>query len=541
MALQYVPVLSGMDDVRGTSPATYPKPPEEEERLAVLRSYGILDTPPEPAFDDIVMLASCITGKPISLITLVEEARQWCKAKIGLDVVETPREQALCSHAIMDRHVLEVRDAKQDERFADNPLVTSHPYIRFYAGAPLITPEGHVLGTLCVIDYKPGQLSETQREALQALSRQVVTHLELRRLRREFETILNSAAEGIYGLDKDGRVTFTNAAGARMVGYEPHELLRQRHHDHVLHSHEDGSPYPWHDCPTYRTLETGEISVNTRDVFWTREGRCFPVEYSSTPIVTESRITGAVVVFRDIRERLEVQKMKDDLVSVVSHELRTPLTSIMGYLDALLEGEAGDLQEEQHEYARIAYRNARKLHGLISDLLTLSRLESGKFQLDQADLDLIALLQAQATEQNPIARDKHVDLVIEAPSSLWVLRGDERRLQQTFANLISNGIKFSNPGSRVTVRVEEDDAVARVCVSDRGVGIPADEVPRLFERFFRASTAGTVEGTGLGLSISKEIVERHGGRIWVESQEGKGSTFFVELPLDPGRGERRRS
>ena len=163
-------------------------PPDEAERLAALRQYGILDTSPERAFDDITRLAAQICQTPIALISLVDEARQWFKSRLGLDARETPRDLAFCAHALLNPgELLEVRDARTDARFADNPLVTSGPGIRFYAGAPLVDGDGYPLGTLCVIDRAPRELSEEQRDALRVLSRHVVTQLELRRRARELE------------------------------------------------------------------------------------------------------------------------------------------------------------------------------------------------------------------------------------------------------------------------------------------------------------------------------------------------------------------
>jgi signal transduction histidine kinase/DNA-binding response OmpR family regulator len=158
-----------------------PVPENETDRLAALRAYDILDTNAEQAFDDLTLIASQICQTPVALITLVDEQRQWIKSKVGVDLTETSRESAFCAHTIMDNQVMEVTDATQDERFADNALVADDPNIRFYAGAPLITPEGYALGSLCAVDDKPGQLSDEQREALSALSRQVVSQLELRR------------------------------------------------------------------------------------------------------------------------------------------------------------------------------------------------------------------------------------------------------------------------------------------------------------------------------------------------------------------------
>ena len=169
---------------------TFPVPANEAKRLAALRHYGLLDTSAEQSFDDFAQLASLICDTPIALVTLVDADRQWFKAKVGLEVSETPREQAFCTYAILGRQVMVVEDATADVRFAGNPLVLSDPNIRFYAGAPLIDREGFGLGTLCVIDRQPRQLTEERRRALEALARQVVAQCEFRRLSVELATEL---------------------------------------------------------------------------------------------------------------------------------------------------------------------------------------------------------------------------------------------------------------------------------------------------------------------------------------------------------------
>ncbi len=188
---------------------SYPMPQNEEERLRALRRYKILDTKPEDRFDELTELAAIICGVPISLMSLIDADRQWFKSKVGLEIQETPRAQAFCTHAIMQPGMFVVPDASKDDRFAQNPLVTGETHIRFYAGAPLVSSDGHVLGTMCVIDREPRELSETQLHALQILSRQVVYHMEMRSNLVELRAGLKArdeasgpSGEAAPGLDK---------------------------------------------------------------------------------------------------------------------------------------------------------------------------------------------------------------------------------------------------------------------------------------------------------------------------------------------------
>ncbi|HKO54951.1 MAG TPA: GAF domain-containing protein [Thermoanaerobaculia bacterium] len=158
-----------------------PVPPDEDKRMEALFAYKVLDTPPEAVYDDIAHVAAGVCDTPVALITLVDGSRNWFKARVGVEVEESPRDLSFCGHAILREEIFEVVDASMDERFADNPLVESAPHIRYYAGAPLITPDGYKLGTICAIDVRPRRLSDAQRDTLSALSRLVMRQLDRRR------------------------------------------------------------------------------------------------------------------------------------------------------------------------------------------------------------------------------------------------------------------------------------------------------------------------------------------------------------------------
>jgi signal transduction histidine kinase len=233
-------------------------------------------------------------------------------------------------------------------------------------------------------------------------------------------------------------------------------------------------------------------------------------------------------------ERLrELDKMKDTFVSSVSHELRTPLTSMVGYLEILRDGELGELNDDQEHYLAIVDRNCHRLNDLIEDILVTSRVDSGRFSLERRTVNLGELIAEHILSIRPTAQSNAVDLVTSVDPDLPSLHADEMRLGQLIDNLLSNAVKFTPPGGTVTVTAVMRGALVHLEVADTGVGIPADELDKLFGRFFRASTARTVPGTGLGLSIAKSIAEAHGGTVDVKSEVGAGTTFMVELPVEP--------
>jgi signal transduction histidine kinase len=231
-------------------------------------------------------------------------------------------------------------------------------------------------------------------------------------------------------------------------------------------------------------------------------------------------------------ERLrELDKMKDQFVSTVSHELRTPLTSMVGYLEILLEGEAGELSEDQRRFLEIVNRSCDRLNRVIDDILVVARIDANRLSYEMQDVDLRVLTEEAVESSRMAAVRTGVDLRLSAPDEPVPAWADQTRLNQMLDNLLSNAIKFTPDGGSVSVTLARQRDVAVLQVSDTGIGVPEEEVGRLFDRFFRASTGLTISGTGLGLPIVKSIAEAHGGTIDVESEVGVGTTFTVELPL----------
>ena len=355
---------------------------------------------------------------------------------------------------------------------------------------------------------------------------------ETKRAERAYNTqLLNAAADGIFAVDAEGRATFVNQSGMRLLGRTAAEMLGKETHALIHHHHADGRNYLPQDCPMQRTLRTGQTSSSDREVFWRKDGSNIAVEYTSTPVLgAGGEITGAVVTFRDISERRAVERMKDEFVSVVSHELRTPLTSIRGALGLLAGGRLGEVSEKGQRMLDIAVSNTDRLVRLINDILDIERMESGKATLALQRCDAGTLM-AQAVELiRPVAEKEGVTVRWEACNA--PLLADPDRLLQTFTNLLSNAVKFSPRGEIVTLTASAGAGSVLFEVADRGRGIPADMLERIFERFQQVDATDSRQkgGSGLGLPICRSIVHQHGGEIWAESGPGRGSRFRFTIP-----------
>jgi len=517
-------------------------PKNEEQRLAALERYRLLDTMPEASLDDFTMLAAHICQTPIALISLVDAHRQWFKSKVGITAPETPRDIAFCAHAILENEIFEIPDALEDSRFADNPLVTQDPKIRFYAGAPLRTPEGQAIGTLCVIDRLPRNLTPEQQTALQALARQVIAQLEIRnhlatRLKKEnfFHSIIEAAPSGMLMIDDRGAIILANRLLTQQFGYSQEELLGQP--IEVLMPVRFRDQHPAHRTAFFQNTTPRQMGSG-RDLYGLRkDGSEFPVEIGLNPVTTdESTFVLASVI--DITARKEYEKaereviqMREDFIANASHQLRTPITSLKGFLELLVKDLVPDPAVRTEFIAR-AYEDTKRLGVLVNDLLDGFRCDSGFFQMTLENTDLCGLLHSTIEAVKGLAQSKNISLNLALPQPSLMIKVDPHLLEQVLTNLLSNAIKFSEQGQAIILdaTLEEDHVTVRVV--DQGPGISTEDQRKLFDKFFQGDTAAKRAGvgSGLGIYIAKKIVEAHGGQIYVESEIGKGTTFSFTIP-----------
>ncbi len=337
--------------------------------------------------------------------------------------------------------------------------------------------------------------------------------------------ILTGAADGIVGLDGDETIAFANPAALTMLDRSADDIVGASLHD-IVHGPACDEP----SCPLSSRLDRGGFRSDADEEFIRADGTAFPAEFSLTPFDARGPTRGAVLVFRDIGERRAVERMKDEFLSVVSHELRTPLTSVRGSLGLLGSGLGGELPEKASRMVDIAVDNADRLIILINDILDVERMTNGHIALAHEECDAADLVAKAVRIVTPTANGAGVSVeTAAADGRVWA---DPDRIVQTLTNLLSNAVKFSSRDQVVVVRAAADGAVVRFVVADSGRGIPPEKLGVIFHRFQQVDPSDAREkgGAGLGLAIAKGIVEQHGGRIWVDSAEGVGSTFGFEIP-----------
>ncbi|MBS1513663.1 MAG: GAF domain-containing sensor histidine kinase [Bacteroidetes bacterium] len=400
-----------------------PIPANEKERLQKLKEYNILDTPQEESFDEIVKLASIICKAPISTITLIDEKRQWFKSKVGFDMTESPREIAFCAHVINGDDLMVVNDATQDDRFHDNPLVMKANY-KFYAGMPLITPDGNKLGTICVVDSVPRTLSEEQKFALQILAKNVIALLELK-------------------------------------------------------------------------LKNNNLSDTL------------------TTLYTQSN------------EIERINNINTKLLSILAHDLKNPLGVIEQVTSLYVSNQIS--KEDMDEIFTELQKNATNALSMLNEVLQWGTSQVEGKTTDFKPLNIFEMTEKKKEAYFLLLKSKNNRLENNCERDLS-FKADINMMRFILRNLITNANKFTKNGT-ISIATKDSDDFVEIIVSDTGVGMKPSQISRLFKWETRASSDGTSgeKGTGLGLLICNEFVIKHGGKIWVESTLGKGSSFHFTI------------
>jgi PAS domain S-box-containing protein len=399
---------------------------------------------------------------------------------------------------------------------------------------------------------------------------------EIKELLVQNRTILESAGEGLYGLDLEGKTTFANPAATKMIGYEPEELIGKLQHAILHHTRPDGTPYPREDCPIYAAFRTGTTHHVDDEVFWKKDGTSFPVEYTSTPIKKDGKVTGAVVVFKDITDRRQAEKeirmlneelelkvgertsqlveaheelVRKEKLSVlgklsgsVGHELRNPLgvmSNAVYFLKTVLSG----ADDTTKEYLDIIKKEIETSQRIIADMLDFARTKKPQVRL-------ITVNELAKESIAKCAIPDNVALHLEIPETLPRLHIDPLQMVQVLVNIITNAVQAMPGGGGLRVsahliaecglrnaelksafrnqKSEIDGKCVEISVTDTGEGVSPENRKKLFQPLFTTKA----KGIGLGLVVCKNLVEANGGTIGVASEVGKGTTFTISLPAE---------
>ncbi len=460
--------------------------------------------------------------------------------------------EGLAGWVAAHREAVLVEDLTKDPRWV--PTQTSREH-RSAVGVPLMVGE-NILGVLMVFHRQPGFFNQESLSLIQAIASQVsiaINNANLYQLIREqserlgqlyrqqaeeasrSQAILESVADGVLVTDAGNRISFLNRSAERILGLEASRVLGQSLSEFAGLFGKAAREWIntiryWSEVPSaYRSDESYVERIELDD------GRVILVHLA--PVILQNEFLGTVSIFRDITHEVEVERLKSEFVATVSHELRTPMTSIRGYVDLLLMGAAGALNEMQANFLQVIKSNTDRLNALVADLLDISRIEAGRISLTPQPINLVHVAEESLNEMRRRSQqeNKPMDFFLEAEENLPMAFGDAERVRQILDNLLENAYSYTPAGGRVQVRLRCNNSEIQVDVQDNGIGIPPQDQARVFERFYRGENPMVIQtpGTGLGLSIVKQLVEMHGGRIWVTSSGmyGEGSTFSFTLPI----------
>ena len=525
---------------------TLPTTEHEAVRLDMVRSFGLINQPQAPQHNEIAALAGDLAGTRWALITLVEAERNWHSGGRDYAPVDACRWSSFCTHVIAapDR-VMWVADAREDFRFARNPLVIGALNLRFYAGAPVLVND-HAVGVVCVFDPEPKAFDATLASSLSRLATIVAEDLAARHRARSRYAALLASADALIECDDQGTITDWSEGAEQLFGYSGAEALGGNV-DMIVPP--DLKARHRRGLEQWRHSGGGRVERRIELVACRKDQSLLDIELWMS-VAHEQGVPHIHAHIRDISERKAqaaalrrataeaeaANEAKTVFLTNMSHELRTPLNGVIGVADLLA---ATEQSAHQRELTDLIRTSSDQLGRLIGDILDLARIEAGEMVLSDTPMVLADVVEAVLCLSDLAAQEKGLALFAEiGPEIASRVMGDPLRLKQVLTNLISNAVKFTDRGS-VSLHVSRDGAQYRFEVRDSGPGFDSEQRQVIFGRFQQAD--GTITrrfgGSGLGLSISRELVVAMGGDLDCRGEPGKGATFWFTLPLRDVPGE----
>lgn len=361
---------------------------------------------------------------------------------------------------------------------------------------------------------------------------------DIRHTKAVSDAILASVGDGLVVVDKKGKITYVNQAFEKMLGWQSAEVLGKYVIEVVPRESEKGDKVLFNERILTKVLSGAVVTADLTNPFYyiRKDQTRFPTSSIITPIILEGQIVGVVETFRDITREKEIDKAKTEFVSLASHQLRTPLSTINWYTETLLSGDVGKLNQQQEKYLTEVYQGNQRMVSLVNALLSVSRMDMGTFIFEPEATNISDLIQRSVAEQKFQIEQKQISLKLTFGHHLPKIHTDPKLASIVFQNLLSNAVKYTPEGGKIEISLgfKKDRRVLLFKMSDTGYGIPKNQQAQIFSKLFRADNVRErdTEGTGLGLYIAKAILDNSGGRIWFESEENQGSSFYVELPVN---------
>lgn len=360
------------------------------------------------------------------------------------------------------------------------------------------------------------------------------------------EIILNSIDDGVILLDSEQNIQLFNPAAGRITGWDPKDAVGISYKSVLTLQNDKAEPYQENETPFYRAFNE-KVAIHDREAsLLTKSNTVISLDITVTPLLDSSEeVFGATVVFRDVSEQRKEEAQRADFISTASHEMRTPVAAIEGYLALALNDKVSRIDDKARGFLDKAHESTKHLGKLFQDLLTSARAEDGRLVNNPVVVEMGKFMTdlTDALKFTAQAKGLGIEFVLGAQGSvidasststikpLYYVHADPDRLREVVTNLFDNAVKYTESG-KVSLGLTGDESVVQIRVQDTGPGIPSNDIPHLFQKFYRVdnSATRTIGGTGLGLFICRKIIEVHHGRIWVESEVGKGSTFYINLP-----------